>query len=174
MLILKIILAAPSCKLAGCQELWGGLRWWRACKDVCALTRVCVLPPLLLSVLIPLAHMLPSLPPPLLIRRIDLTSHFCFFFLSAFHVPLSPVEGKSPFLLFAIHLTCSVLVCPPSTAAPGTGWAVGREEGCPMGTLDVPGEAPVVALVTSHGEGSNATIFLLLPALTWICPFSLP
>lgn len=43
-----------------------------------------------------------------------------------------------------------------------------------MGTLDVPGEAPVVALVTSHGEGSDATICLLLPALTGISPFSLP
>lgn len=43
-----------------------------------------------------------------------------------------------------------------------------------MGALDVPGEALVVALVTSHSEGSSATIHLLLPALTSISPFSLP
>lgn len=43
-----------------------------------------------------------------------------------------------------------------------------------MGALDVPGEALVVALVTSHSEGSSATIHLLLPALTRIAPFSLP
>lgn len=41
MLTLKLILVAPSCKLAGYQELQGGLRWWRVCNDTC----VCVCPP---------------------------------------------------------------------------------------------------------------------------------
>lgn len=73
-----------------------------------------------------------SLHPPLQLpeHRANLTSHF--FFLSAFHVPLSPVEGKRPLLFYVAFRLISIpfLCCSISGALPlralTMGWAPGQ------------------------------------------------